>query len=53
MTKMYHSPFGEGLSIKGYYLCVKNRSDEEKLSLSPEEGVTPSVREGLAVYISI
>ena len=29
---MYASPFGEGLSIKGTYLCVKNGSDEEKVS---------------------
>ena len=31
MTKMYASPFGEGLSVKGTYICVKNGSDEEKL----------------------
>ena len=45
MTKMYASPFGEGLSIKGTYL---RKND---LSLSPGEGVTSSVMEGLAIYL--
>ena len=46
----YINTFSEGLSIE--CLCVKNGSDEEKL-LKSLKGVTPSVREGLTLYISI
>ena len=52
---MYASPFGEGLSIKGTYVLRMDQTRKNDLSLSPWpwEVVTPSVREGLAVYISI
>ena len=46
MTKMYVSPFGEGLSIKGTYPCVKNGSDDEKLLKSLSGGGGNSLCEG-------
>ena len=50
---MYASPFGEGLSIKGTYLCVKNGSDEEKWlkSLSVAVGGGNSLCEGGLSFI--